>query len=462
MTHKEYFDKLTDSIDTLSDILDTEHYGMCLVNRDGYIVKWYYEKFFHIKASEAVGRHVTDVIENTRLHIVARTGVKELMQLQEIDGSMVITNRIPLIHNNETIGAAGTILFKDVKEIADLHSRMAKLEDSFKAYQSEIAKMYSARYHFEDILTINPKMLNLKHLAQTIARSDASVLLQGESGTGKELFAQAIHNASLVSHHPFVSINCASIPKELLESELFGYESGAFTGARREGRIGKFELAGEGTLFLDELGTMPLDMQVKLLRVFESREYVRLGGNKKLPFRARIIAATNEDLSNAIQDGSFRSDLYYRLNVINLNIPPLRERIDDLPVLCEGLLSQKDGLYQQTHLHISQAAMELLSLHHWPGNVRELRNVIDRAAIVCDGDEILPQHLPEYIQTYIKSAPQEYNGGYYHYEIACLERQMIAKALKDNNGNRQAAARQLGIQRSLLYKKIKDLNIGEN
>lgn len=403
MTHKEYFDKLTDSIDTLSDILDTEHYGMCLVDRDGYIVKWYYEKFFHIKANAAVGRHVTEIIENTRLHIVAQTGVKELMQLQEINNTMVITNRIPLIHNNETIGAAGTILFKDINEIAKLHNRMSKLEDNFKAYQSEIAKMYTARYHFDDILTNNQKMIALKHLGKTIAKSDASVLIQGESGTGKELFAQAIHNASLVSHHPFVSINCSSIPKELLESELFGYESGAFTGARRDGRIGKFELAGEGTLFLDELGTMPPAMQVKLLRVFESREYVRLGGNKKLPFKARIIAATNEDLSSAIEEGSFRSDLYYRLNVININIPPLRDRIEDLPLLCDSLLSQKENLYQQTHLHMSTEAMDLLRMHNWPGNVRELRNVMDRAAIICSDTEILPPHLPEYIQAYLKT-----------------------------------------------------------
>ena len=185
MTHQEYFDKLTDSIDTLSDILDTEHYGMCLVDKDGYIIKWYYEKFFNIKASAAVGRHVTEVIENTRLHVVAQTGVKELMQLQEINGSMVITNRIPLIHNHEVIGAAGTIIFRDIKEIANLHSRMSKLEDNFKAYRSEIAKMYAAQYHFDDIITNNQKMLNLKHLGQTIARSDASVLIQGESGTGK-------------------------------------------------------------------------------------------------------------------------------------------------------------------------------------------------------------------------------------------------------------------------------------
>ena len=462
MTHKEYFDKLTDSIDTLSDILDTEHYGMCLVDRDGYIIKWYYEKFFNIKASAAVGRHVTEVIENTRLHIVAQTGVKELMQLQEINGSMVITNRIPLIHNHEVIGAAGTIIFRDIKEIAHLHNRMSKLEDNFKAYRSEIAKMYAAQYHFDDIITNNQKMLNLKHLGQTIARSDASVLIQGESGTGKELFAQAIHNDSLVSHQPFVSLNCSSIPKELLEAELFGYESGAFTGARKDGKIGKFELAGEGTLFLDELGTMPMDMQVKLLRVLESKEYVPLGSNKKIPFKARVIAATNENLSSSMKNGSFRSDLYYRLNVININIPPLRERIEDLPLLCSNLLSQKADMYQQSHLHMSQEAMDLLNLHNWPGNVRELRNVMDRAAIICEGSEILPQHLPEYIQAYKKAAPLESTDGYYHYEIACLERQLISNALRDNGGNRQAAARQLGIHRSLLYKKMKDLNIHDH
>ena len=321
----------------------------------------------------------------TPVFISLQTGVKELMQLQEINGSMVITNRIPLIHNREVIGAAGTIIFRDIKEIAHLHNRMSKLEDNFKAYRSEIAKMYAAQYHFDDIITNNQKMLNLKHLGQTIARSDASVLIQGESGTGKELFAQAIHNDSLVSHQPFVSLNCSSIPKELMEAELFGYESGAFTGARKDGKIGKFELAGEGTLFLDELGTMPMDMQVKLLRVLESKEYVPLGSNKKIPFKARVIAATNENLSSSMKNGSFRSDLYYRLNVININIPPLRERIEDLPLLCSNLLSQKADMYQQSHLHMSQEAMDLLNLHNWPGNVRELRNVMDRAAIICEG-----------------------------------------------------------------------------
>jgi transcriptional regulator with PAS, ATPase and Fis domain len=336
---------------------------------------------------------------------------------------------------------------------------MSRLEDSFKAYQSEIAKMYTASYRFEDIITINSKLISLKQLGQTIAKSDASVLIQGESGTGKELFSQAIHNASLVSNHPFISINCSSIPKQLLESELFGYESGAFTGARKDGRIGKFELAGEGTIFLDELGTMPLEMQVKLLRVLESKEFFRLGGNKKIPMKARVIAATNANLSESIKNGTFRSDLYYRLNVINIEIPPLRERLEDIPLLCENLLAQKNNIYHTSNLYMSEEALALLNAHNWPGNVRELRNVIERAALICETDEILPQHLPDYIQAYRKQHLPEAAEGYYHHEIASLERQLITKALKDNQGNRQAAARQLGIHRSLLYKKIKDLKI---
>ncbi len=459
MTNEEYLEKLTDSIDILSDILDTEQYGMCIVDRDGLIIKWCYEKFLHIKASEALGRPVTDIIENTRLHIVARNGVKELMQLQEIGGRKVITNRIPLIHNHEVIGAAGVILFRDVNEIAQLHNRMLRLEDNFKAYQSEIAQMYSAKYKFDDIITVNPKLNDLKDLARTIAKSDASVLIQGESGTGKELFAQAIHNASPVSHNPFVSINCASIPSSLLESELFGYESGAFTGANKEGRMGKLELAGEGTLFLDELGNMPVDMQIKLLRVFESREFTRVGGSKKIPFRARIIAATNEDLSAALKDGRIRSDFYYRINVISLSIPPLRDRPEDLPYLCEHMLEEKTYRCSQFQLHMSKPALDLLAMHDWPGNVRELRNVIDRAAIICDSDTIMPRHLPDYIQAYQKDTAPDVQEGYYHREVSDLERRLIIQALRNNNGNRQAAARELGIQRSLLYKKMKDLSI---
>ncbi len=462
MTPEVYLRKLAESIDTLSAILDTENYGMCVVDQNGFIVKWNYEKFLHIKADAAVGRHVTQVLENTRLHIVAQTGEPELMQLQEIGGKSVITNRIPLRLNDQLIGAAGTILFKDIRELDDLNRRMVRLEDSFEKYQSEIAKMYASRYHFADIITKNPEILRLKALAETVAPSDAAVLLQGESGTGKELFAQAIHNASLVSHHPFISINCASIPKDLMEAELFGYENGAFTGARREGHIGKLELAGEGTLFLDELGNMPYDMQVKLLRVLETRTFERLGGTSVIPFRARVIAATNDDLTQAVSEQRFRADLYYRLNVISLNIPPLRERPEDIRLLSGYLLEQVSGQHANTALQISEDAMTLLLAHNWPGNIRELRNVMQRASIICEGRTIYPSHLPEYIQAYAPdpAASGPGQGSYYHLEIARLEKQMIMQALEANQGSRAGAARMLGIHRSLLYKKMKEYGLG--
>ncbi len=461
MTPEDYLGKLADSIDTLSGILDTENYGMCVVDKNGYIIKWSYEKFLHIKAEAAVGRHVTEVLENTRLHVVAQTGEAELRQLQEINGKMVITNRIPLLLDGKLIGAAGTILFKDIRELDDLSRRMARLEDSFREYQDEIAKMYASEYHFSDILTLNPEIRKLKVLAETVAPSEATVLLQGESGTGKELFAQAIHNGSLVSRHPFISINCASIPKELMEAELFGYETGAFTGARKEGHIGKFELAGEGTLFLDELGNMPYDMQIKLLRVLETKTFVRLGGTTQIPFRARVIAATNENLTEAVNEHRFRADLYYRLNVISLNIPPLKDRPEDIRLLSSHLLEQMSAPQKRGTMTISEEAMKLLKIHTWPGNIRELRNVMQRASIICEGNVIYPRHLPDYIQAYDKqiSPADGDETGLYHAEIAKLEKHLICQALDDCRHNHAAAARALGIHRSLLYKKIKEFHL---
>lgn len=471
MDREKYLEKLKESIDVLSDILDTENYGMCLVNKEGRIVKWNYERLFRKKEADVLGLPVQEVIENTRLHIVARTGEKELFQIQKIHGNHVIANRIPIIHNGETVGAAGTIIYKDTKELAEVWHYVERAENNMKAYKSELAKMYQAHYHFDNIQTINPKMQALKHLCQVVSATQATVLIQGESGTGKELFAQAIHNESLVSQEPFVSINCASIPRDLLESELFGYESGAFTGARREGKIGKFELAGKGTLFLDELGAMPLEMQAKLLRVLENHEFERVGGNKKIPLEARIIAATNERLSEAVAHGTFRSDLYYRLSVVSVDIPPLRERLEDLPELCMNLLISQQKKYNMGKFpaSISAKVLTVLKKHHWPGNVRELRNVMERAVIMSQGKEILLCHLPDYLQKLNNSEEDSMpecivssavNSSYYYREIEKLERQMIIRALTQCQGNRAEAARRLGIHRSVIYKKMKDLKIG--
>lgn len=471
MDRESYLEKLKESIDVLSDILDTENYGMCLVSKEGRIIKWNYERLFNRREDEVLGLPVEDVIENTRLHIVAKTGEKELFQIQKIHGNNVIANRIPIIFEGQVIGAAGTIIYKNTKELAEAWHYVERAENNMKAYRSELAKMYQARYHFEDIQTINPQMEALKNLCRVVAGTQATVLIQGESGTGKELFAQAIHNASMVSQEPFVSINCASIPKDLMESELFGYEAGAFTGAKREGKIGKFELAGHGTLFLDELGAMPVEMQAKLLRVLENHEFERVGGNKKINFDARVIAATNEQLQEAVAAGTFRSDLYYRLSVVSVDIPPLRSRLEDLPELCMSLLVSQQKKYNMGSFpaSVSGRVLTVLKKHDWPGNVRELRNVMERAVIMSQGHEILVCHLPDYLQllaagparTQEDGAPGEdpEGEGYYYREISRLEKQMIESALKNCGGNRTEAARQLGIHRSVIYKKMKDLNI---
>lgn len=455
-------EKLKESVDDLKDILDTENYGMCIVDAHGNIVKWNYERLFGISEEEVLGKPVENYLENTRLNIIVKTGEKELYQLQTIGDANVIANRVPIYYEGEIIGAAGTIIFKDTKEIGDLFARMEKAEHNYFEYRSELAKMYKARYTFDDIKSNDPHMERLKDIARTVARTEVTILIQGESGTGKELFAHAIHQVSSVSHEPFVSINCASIPKELIESELFGYEGGAFTGSRREGKMGKFELAGVGTIFLDEVGSMPLDMQAKLLRVLESHEFERVGGNKKIPFNARVVAATNEDMMEAVRQHRFRSDLFYRLNVVNLEILPLRQHLDDIGCLSEAVLERRRKKYDLGNIRLSRQALEALKYHSWPGNVRELRNVIERAMVLCEDDEILPEHLPEYI---LDSCPNLNVGvdeaDYFHKEIEKLERRLIEKALKESDGNKIQAAKRLGIHRSLLYKKMKDYHIEE-
>ena len=243
----------------------------------------------------------------------------------------MLANRIPIIIDGEVVGAIGTVLFRDIEEIKSMAKKLEILETTVNKYKNEISKMYRARYTFDSIIGQNIKMLELKGIAAKAAISDSTVLIQGESGTGKEYFAHAIHNASNRRYAPFVRINCAAIPHGLLESELFGYEGGSFTGAKKEGKIGKLELANGGTILMDEISSMPYSMQAKLLRVLEEREFERVGGNNRIRMDVRIIACSNENLKTAVKKGKFRHDLFYRLNVVELNIPPLRERLDDIP-----------------------------------------------------------------------------------------------------------------------------------
>ena len=274
------------------------------------------------------------------MHVVAKTGVAEIGERQTIHGRSLIVNRIPLKDGDRVIGAYGRVVFKTVEQLRELASKMNLLESKVKYYEEELTHLRGARYTFASIVGAGAAITAAKEEAERASRTDSTVLLRGETGTGKELFAHAIHAAGSRRAGPFIKLNCAAVPAELLESELFGYEEGAFTGARRGGKPGKFELAAGGTLFLDEIGDMPLPMQAKLLRVLQEKEVDRVGGTGSRRVDLRLIAATGRNLEEMVGQGTFRADLYYRVNVIPVRIPPLREHPEDLEAIAEAFLAR--------------------------------------------------------------------------------------------------------------------------
>ncbi|MEJ5375446.1 MAG: sigma-54-dependent Fis family transcriptional regulator [bacterium] len=315
-----------------------------------------------------------------------------------------------------------------------------------------------ARFTFEDIKGEDPKLKRQIELGKIAAKTGSRVLLVGESGTGKELFAQAIHNESPRKAGPFVAVSCAAVPRELIEAELFGYREGAFTGARKGGQIGKFELADGGTLFLDEISSMPLEMQAKLLRVLQEGEVMRLGDERPRRVDVRIIAAANTDLMEEVQNRNFREDLYFRLNVVEIFIPPLRERKEDLPVLVEHILGRISTQLQRSAIRISREAMGVMAAYSWPGNVRELENCLERASILCEGDLIQVKHLPRQLlmkreKDLWEEKPER--------PLQEWEEQIIARTLARCDGNISQCARRLGVSRSTLHRRMKQMGMNK-
>jgi DNA-binding NtrC family response regulator len=309
-----------------------------------------------------------------------------------------------------------------------------------------LRKELKKQYRLHDMVSKNHKMIEIFELVKTVAKSNSIVLVQGESGTGKELLSRAIHMESPRRDEPFVTVSCASLTENLLESELFGYEKGAFTGAD-QARSGKIELAKDGTLFLDEIGDISLKLQMDLLRVIEQREFRRVGGTQLIPITSRIIAATNRDLKKAIEEGKFREDLYYRLNVISVHIPPLRERKEDIPLLVEHFLERFNIEMGKNVDGASEAAMRTLMDYHWPGNARELRNVIERSMVVSKGRMILDTDLS------LPRAPGVPEGR--GRSLSEMEKEHIRQVLHDNKWNIIRSAHVLGIDRVTLYNKIR-------
>lgn len=456
---------LSAEVETLQEILDHAYECIVVVDQDG-IITWMnrtYEEFLNIAQGSAIGRYVADVIENTRMHLVARTGIPEIGWTQRIKGQQRIVQRIPIVRGGQVVGAVGKFMFKDIAEFRALSQRVGLLESKVEFYEQELKSIRGARYTFDQIIGNSDALAQAKRLALRAAQSQASILLVGESGTGKELFAHAIHQSSTRAAGPFVRVNCAAIPPDLLEAELFGYDEGAFSGARKGGKPGKLELAHRGTILLDEIADMPLAMQAKILRAVQEKEIERLGGVQTLRVDVRIIAATNADLEQRVAEGRFREDLYYRLNVISIRLPALRERAGDISLLVRHGLARMAEEQGVPPRRLTPGLLQVLEASEWPGNVRELLNLLERLVYTADTPEIglgdLPPGLAHRLRPVAATGvpaglETRTTGSDLVWSVAEAERAALRQALETCRGSKAKAARLLGIHRSTLYDKL--------
>src|ERR687891_2691210 len=384
--------------------------------------------------------------------------VRKFKQLEPEAEVIVGTGQGNIPRSVEAVKAGA---FDFLEKPVDAERLLDKLEKAIKQKalideNEQLKQKLQDRYKFQNVIGKSKKMQELFELIESVAASEANILIQGENGTGKELIANAIHYNSKRSKGPFIKINCAAIPKDLIESELFGYKKGAFTGAQTD-KIGLFEMAEGGSLLLDEIGEMPPYLQTKLLRVLQEREYRPIGSDRLVHVDFRLICATNIDLDAALRDGKIREDLYFRINTITLRVPPLRERTEDIPLLCEHFLEKYRQRHQRNVKSIAPAAYHVLIRHRWPGNVRELENVIERGVLVARGSEITVNDLPESLRTE-SATPTEFVTPP-HRTLAEIEKMAILQTLQRTNWNKQEAAQILGLYRPTLYSKMKKHDI---
>ncbi len=417
-----------------------------------------YAKFVGLNAEEQYGKNVCDVIENTRVHIVAKTGIAELDEIQRIKGKDAIVQRIPIKQNEKVIAVLGIVSFESIDEINKLLKKINVLEKKVKLYEQEIHSLRSVRYTIDSFTGQSKAAVAVKAAVHKAALSDLPVMISGESGTGKEIIAQSIHNKSERKMYSFIRVNCPAIPEELMESELFGYVKGAFTGANSSGKPGKFELAHNGTIFLDEIGDLPLQIQPKLLRILEEKEFERLGGSNYICSNFRLITASNKSLRQMVDEGNFRKDLFYRLRVINIDIPALRERREDIIPIAEHLLEQISIKSKRPRVSLDFTAKKALQDYDWPGNVRELLNMLESTVSSINSDTIYVADLS--FETGIEKKSESIANMISLPDIlANAEKEAILKALSSTNNNKSAAASLLGMNRTFFYKKLKKHNL---
>ncbi len=441
-------------------LIESPYMVYVIVDKEGMITAMNptYLEQLGLEKSQVVGKHILDITPNSLLPETLRTGRIDEADIYSINGRNTIVTRLPIIKDGEIIGAVARSLFMDMSGAKILMNKLQETERELNIYKEEIRQGYQAQWQFQDIIGECAAFVKVKSVADQLAHTVSTVLITGESGTGKELFAHAIHNSSNRSNHPFVKINCAALPENLLESELFGYEEGAFTGARKGGKHGKFELAMGGTIFLDEIGDMPLTMQTKLLTVLQDRVVERVGGTKPIFVNVRVIAATNCNLEQLVAEQKFRQDLFYRLNVVRLDIPPLKERSEDIPLLVNTLIRKINSKLGTDIKKVSPKAIKLMQNYDWPGNIRELENLLERAINMSDMNRencITIKHFPLLLEnTYFNDEPSAIDSLTLPDAIEQLEKQLIIQSLEKTGGNKVHTAKALGIHTSALYRKL--------
>jgi transcriptional regulator with PAS, ATPase and Fis domain len=455
---------LEQAVRSLFEMLERSSEGAVIVDRGARVV-WISDKYVSLlglgSAESALGREVEQVIPNSMMRRVVETGEPMLLDLMDVRGQWLVVTRLPLRdERGEVSGAVGFVLYDSPQYLKPLVSKFTGLQQELARAQRELAGHRRAKYTFSSFVGASPACLEVKRKARRAAQLDTTVLIQGETGTGKELLAHAIHAVSARADRPFVGVNLAAVPETLLEAEFFGVAAGAYTGADRRGREGKLQLADGGTLFLDEVGDMPPTLQTKLLRVLQEQEFEPLGSNRVVKVDVRVIAATSRDLRRLVEEGRFRADLYYRLNVLRIEVPPLRERIEDLEALAEVMLeriAERTGIAPR---ELGADAVAILAAYAWPGNVRELRNVLEQVTMLSEDGRLTAASFADVLPARaVNPAGRAALAPRLNDAVAEAERNAIRDALRRANGNKVAAARLLGISRATLYEKLAALGL---
>ena len=448
-----------DMLNTLNKVLNAFD-GALVIDQTGRIVVYTdnYAEVAGIPKKDALGKYVLDVFPESRMLEVIDTGKPIYIDLWETGIETVFVSRYPISLEGRIVGAIGVCVFRYLDEAQRFADHFREMGQELQYYKSQLRKLSGAKYSFNAIMGSSQAIVSAINNAQSLVKVKAPVLILGETGTGKELFAHAIHQASPRRERPFIRVNCASIPENLVESELFGYEEGAFSGAKKGGKPGKFELADGGTIFLDEINELPYHIQAKLLRVLQEGEIDRVGSTNLNWVDVRVISATNGDLQQLINEKLFRKDLFYRINAFQVKVPPLRERLADIPLLCEHFI---DTCKHELGVNITKVDSQVLQLfahYNWPGNVRELRNVIQRSCLIAGSGIILLSHLPPEFASEHGSLKMS-EAKRLDVVVQQAEKEQISKVLGSVGGNRNKASQVLGINRTQLYRKMKKYDL---